>query len=294
MLQRVRKRLGCSVRSWRLAQSTLSRRAWRTCPCTTSNKAEHRRQIRCRGLINRMCLYRCALKYTRCRSRRIETSGLNSWVSACVVLLAGLLASACATSPAALQGIPATTSQVVLVTAPTATSTTAMIEAWQRTGNGWKSIVGPVLAHIGADGMGQASESTSRTPAGLFSLTQTFGRAANPGTRQPWFQATSNDWWVSDVHSPAYNTHQTCAVGSCLFNETAAENLDQAGAVYDYAAVIDYNRWPARPGAGSAFFLHVTNDRPTAGCVATDRPTMIAILRWLDPRQHPMISLGVR
>ena len=293
MLQRVRKRLGYFVRSWRLAQSTPSRRAWRTFPRTTSNKVEHRRQIRCRGLIKWVYPYRCALEYTRCRSRRIEMLGLSSCALACVVLLAGL-ASACATPATALHGIPATTSQVVLVTAPIATSTTAMIEAWQRTGNGWKPVVGPVLAHIGADGIGHASESTSRTPAGLFSLTQTFGRAANPGTRQPWFHVTSNDWWVSDVHSPAYNTHQTCAVGSCLFNEAAGENLDQAGAVYDYAAVIDYNRWPARPGAGSAFFLHVTNGRPTAGCVATDRPTMIAILRWLDPRQHPMISLGVR
>ena len=141
---------------------------------------------------------------------------------------------------------------------------------------------------------GDASESSSRTPAGLFSLTQTFGRAANPGTRQPWFHATTNDWWVSDVKSPAYNTHQTCAPGKCPFNEAAGEDLGQAGAVYDYAMVIDYNRRPVHPGAGSAFFLHVTNGRPTAGCVATDRAAVIAILRWLDPGQHPLISLGVR
>jgi L,D-peptidoglycan transpeptidase YkuD (ErfK/YbiS/YcfS/YnhG family) len=128
----------------------------------------------------------------------------------------------------------------------------------------------------------------------MFSLTQTFGRAANPGTRQPWFQASTNDWWVSDVRSPAYNTHQTCDPGKCPFNEKAGENLGRAGAVYDYAVVIDYNRWPAHPGAGSAFFLHVTNGRPTAGCVAADRAVVIAILRWLDPHQHPVISLGVR
>jgi L,D-peptidoglycan transpeptidase YkuD (ErfK/YbiS/YcfS/YnhG family) len=257
-------------------------------------KVEHERQILWCGLmIYRVCPYRCALEYQRCRSWRIEMLGLSSFALACVLLLAGL-ASACATPPAALQGIPATTSQVVLVSAPTATSTTAMIDAWQRTGNGWRPILGPIPAHIGADGVGQASESTSRTPAGLFSLTQTFGRVANPGTRQPWFHATSNDWWVSDVHSPVYNTHQTCAVGSCPFNEAAGENLGQAGAVYDYAAVIDYNRWPARPGAGSAFFLHVINGRPTAGCVTTDRATVITILRWLDPPQHPMISLTVR
>jgi hypothetical protein len=102
----------------------------------------------------------------------------------------GFAAPTTAAPPAALRDIPATTSQVVFVTAPNASSTTAMIEAWERAGNGWRSILGPVPAHIGADGIGRASESTSRTPAGLFSLTQTFGRAANPGTRQPWFHAT--------------------------------------------------------------------------------------------------------
>ncbi|MGA8518067.1 MAG: L,D-transpeptidase family protein [Pseudonocardiaceae bacterium] len=203
-------------------------------------------------------------------------------------------APAASAAPAALRGIPATTSQVVLVTAPNASSTTAMIEAWQRAGNGWRPVLGPVPAHIGADGIGRACESTSRTPAGLFSLTQTFGRAANPGTRQPWFHATANDWWVSDVRSPAYNTHQTCAPGRCPFNEAAGEDLGRAGSVYDYAVVIDYNRWPVHPGAGSAFFLHVTSGRPTTGCVATDRAAVIAILRWLDPRQHPLMSLGVR
>jgi L,D-peptidoglycan transpeptidase YkuD (ErfK/YbiS/YcfS/YnhG family) len=89
-------------------------------------------------------------------------------------------------------------------------------------------------------------------------------------------------------------TTPTCGAGSCPFNEASGENLGQAGAVYDYAAVIDYNRRPARPGAGSAFFLHVTNGHPTRGCVATDRTAMITILRWLDPHQHPMISLSVR
>ncbi|MDQ2789450.1 MAG: hypothetical protein M3Y73_07000 [Actinomycetota bacterium] len=249
-------------------------------------------------------LHRCTLGYKR---RRIGASGPMPIVAGCVLLLAALAstgayvqepstrpASTAAAPPAALRGIPATTSQAVLVTAPNASSTTATIEAWQRAGNGWRPILGPVPAHIGADGIGQASESTSRTPAGLFSLTQTFGRAANPGTRQPWFHASTSDWWVSDVGSPAYNTHQTCAPGTCRFNEKAGEDLGRAGAVYDYAVVIDYNRWPVHPGAGSAFFLHVTSGRPTSGCVSTDRAVVIAILRWLDPRQHPVISLGVR
>ena len=57
--------------------------------------------------------------------------------------------------------------------------------------------------------------------------------------------------------------------------------------------VIDYNRWPAVSGAGSAFFLHVTNGAPTAGCVAIDRGSLTAIMRWLTPGARPLISIGV-
>ena len=139
---------------------------------------------------------------------------------------------------------------------------------------------------------GRASESSTRTPAGLFSLTQTFGRAANPGTRQPWFHATTNDWWVSDVRSPAYNTHQTCAPGKCPFNEASGENLGQAGAVYDYAVVIDYNRWPVHPGAGSAFFLHVGTGGPTAGCVSVTASRVVWLLQRMKPGAVISIAVG--
>jgi L,D-peptidoglycan transpeptidase YkuD (ErfK/YbiS/YcfS/YnhG family) len=37
------------------------------------------------------------------------------------------------------------------------------------------------------------------------------------------------------------------------------------------------------PGAGSAFFLHVTNGSATAGCVAIAGGTLTAIMRWLRP-----------
>jgi L,D-peptidoglycan transpeptidase YkuD (ErfK/YbiS/YcfS/YnhG family) len=63
--------------------------------------------------------------------------------------------------------------------------------------------------------------------------------------------------------------------------------------VYDHALVIDYNRWPAVPGAGSAFFLHVANGAPTAGCVAVDDADLTAIMRWLDPAARPLIAIGV-
>ena len=47
----------------------------------------------------------------------------------------------------------------------------------------------------------------------------------------------------------------------------ASENLYYSGSVYDYVVNMNYNM--ARvPGAGSAFFLHVTEGHPTQGCVS--------------------------
>jgi L,D-peptidoglycan transpeptidase YkuD (ErfK/YbiS/YcfS/YnhG family) len=100
------------------------------------------------------------------------------------------------------------------------------------------------------------------------------------------------DWWVSDVRSAQYNQPARCAAGTCPFDERAGENLSAQGAVYDLAVVIDYNRAPVTPGAGSAFFLHVTNGRPTAGCVAVAKGSLTTLMRWLTPKGKPLIAIG--
>lgn len=55
----------------------------------------------------------------------------------------------------------------------------------------------------------------------------------------------------------------------------------------------DHNRRPVVRGAGSAFFLHIANGSPTAGCVAIDQGSLQAVLRWLRPGAAPVISIGV-
>jgi L,D-peptidoglycan transpeptidase YkuD (ErfK/YbiS/YcfS/YnhG family) len=182
--------------------------------------------------------------------------------------------------------------QVVTVAAPSAGATTATLTAWQLGPAGWTPALGPVSARIGSRGVGQASESTTRTPAGTFPLTEAFGRAGNPGTALPYRLVDGDDWWVSDTASPLYNRYAECAPQTCPFDERAGENLAAAGAVYDQAVVIDYNR-AGTPGAGSAFFLHVTNGAPTAGCVAIDAASLTAVMRWLDPGARPLIAIGV-
>jgi L,D-peptidoglycan transpeptidase YkuD (ErfK/YbiS/YcfS/YnhG family) len=191
-----------------------------------------------------------------------------------------------------LLALQVTAKQVVTVVGASPEATTATLTAWQRDRDGWQVAYGPIQAYVGKEGIGQASETTSHTPAGTFGLTQSFGIQANNGTRLPFFQVDDNDWWVSDSKSPKYNTHQRCAVGKCPFDEAAGERLKAAGTAYNHAVVIDYNRFPAVPGAGSAFFLHVSMDRPTAGCVSIPAGQLDRVMRWLDPAQHPVISIG--
>jgi L,D-peptidoglycan transpeptidase YkuD (ErfK/YbiS/YcfS/YnhG family) len=183
------------------------------------------------------------------------------------------------------------TQQVVAVVAEHATAATAVLTAWEHTGGDRIRVHGPIPAWIGRDGVGRARESTARTPAGRWPLTEAFG--TEPArTRLPYRLVTTSDWWVSDVGSPYYNTPFSGAPGTCPFDEAAGENLGAVGAAYACAVVIGYNRDPVVPGAGSAFFLHVTDGGPTAGCVAIPKPDLEVLLRWLDPAKDPVIEIG--
>jgi L,D-peptidoglycan transpeptidase YkuD (ErfK/YbiS/YcfS/YnhG family) len=189
--------------------------------------------------------------------------------------------------------------RVVTVTATSSASTVATLQAWTKApGGGWLPSGSGVTAHIGTQGMTTSpSESRSATPEGSFTLTQAFGRFDNPGTGLPYFRTDPADWWISQA-GPLYNTHQHCS-GSCPFRQGSPnEHLYYETPYYNYAVVIDYNTRNApggvQPGAGSAFFLHVTDGRATAGCVAVPQATLVWIMRWLTPSAHPRILIGVR
>ncbi|PZS31903.1 MAG: hypothetical protein DLM59_09125 [Pseudonocardiales bacterium] len=183
--------------------------------------------------------------------------------------------------------------QVITVVAASPASTGGTLQAWDRTAGGWVPRGPAVHAYLGDQGITtHPSETRSATPAGSFTLTQAFGRAGDPGTALPYFRTDSSDWWVTDVTSRSYNTHYRCS-SACPFDTGLGENLYRAGFLYTYAVVIDYNRRPVTPGAGSAFFLHVTEFKPTTGCVSIPQASLVSIMRWLSPSAHPRIIMGV-
>ena len=183
--------------------------------------------------------------------------------------------------------------QVITVEAPSTSSTQATLQAWQKDGTGWQRFGGAVHAWVGSDGLStQPSESRSATPIGSFTLTQAFGHDPNPGTALPYRQTTPADWWISQA-GPLYNTEQHCSSGCGFTQGDPNEHLYYETPFYDYAVVIDYNRWPVVQGAGSAFFLHVTVGSPTAGCVSIDVSDLVRIMQWLRPADHPRIVIGI-
>ncbi|HEX6755946.1 MAG TPA: L,D-transpeptidase family protein [Mycobacteriales bacterium] len=195
--------------------------------------------------------------------------------------------------PTPAGAVTATTGQVITVRTTSSTATSGVLEAWQKQSNqSYRRVYGPIPAWVGSAGVGATREGLARTPAGFFRLSESFGTAANPGSGLPYRQVDGNDWWVSDVASPAYNTYQRCAPGTCPFDESVSERLATIP-VYKYATVIDYNRNPVVAGAGSAFFLHLSNGRPTGGCVAIAETHLVWLMRWLRLASTPMISIGV-
>jgi L,D-peptidoglycan transpeptidase YkuD (ErfK/YbiS/YcfS/YnhG family) len=50
----------------------------------------------------------------------------------------------------------------------------------------------------------------------VFSIASAFGRQPDPGAGVPYLHMETSDWWVSDVHGPAYYTHQRCAPGTVI------------------------------------------------------------------------------
>ncbi len=186
--------------------------------------------------------------------------------------------------------------QVVTVTAPSTSSTQGTLQAWRKVGGGWSRVGAAIHAWLGSDGLSShPSESRSATPIGSFTLTQAFGRNADPGTALPYTQTTPADWWISQPGA-LYNTRQRCTSGCAFTSGAPNEHLYDTIPYYRYAVVIDYNTRNApggvRPDAGSAFFLHVTVGAPTQGCVSIDQDQLVGLLRWLTPGRHPRILIG--
>jgi L,D-peptidoglycan transpeptidase YkuD (ErfK/YbiS/YcfS/YnhG family) len=179
---------------------------------------------------------------------------------------------------------------LVVLSAPSYGATYAALTVYHRRRGRWVTMFGPWTARIGKAGMappGRKREGDGRTPSGTFGFGFFFGALPDPGVAFRYRQAVPSDFWDDDPSSPLYNEWVD---GRYRDPGAVPEPMDVAG--YDYGAVIAYNT-ARTPGLGSAIFLHVNIGTATTGCVTLPPGELLRLLRWLTPRQSPLIEMGV-
>jgi L,D-peptidoglycan transpeptidase YkuD (ErfK/YbiS/YcfS/YnhG family) len=97
------------------------------------------------------------------------------------------------------------------------------------------------------------------------------------GISLPWRWIRPDDGWSDDPADPAYNRPVR------LPRAFSAESLIRSDEAYDVIVILGHNDTPPVPGRGSAIFLHLSEGRPTAGCVAVERGDMLRLLPLLRP-----------
>ena len=190
-------------------------------------------------------------------------------------------------------------SQLLIVDAPSSSSTQATLTAWERQGETWVEVLGPLAARTGYGGWQTAqarTEGDGSTPIGIYAIGPTvYGVNPDPGgLRYPFHQLVAGDYWDENPQSPTYNTFQHSANTDCGANPFGGntECLWTETVAYRYFAVIEFNPAPTTSPIGSGVFLHVGTGGATAGCVSLAEPDLLAVLRWLDPTASPAIVEG--
>jgi L,D-peptidoglycan transpeptidase YkuD (ErfK/YbiS/YcfS/YnhG family) len=136
------------------------------------------------------------------------------------------------------------------------------------------------LGRSGPCPAGNKREGDGCTPLGTWPLRGILlrpGRVEAGGIRLPWRWVREGDGWSDDPADPAYNRPVH------LPHPFSAETLLREDEAYDVIIVLGHNDAPPVPGKGSAIFFHLSEGRPTAGCIAVDRDDMLKLLPLLSP-----------
>lgn len=215
-------------------------------------------------------------------------------------------AAQAAAARAARLTIPRGADQLIVVSSPTTDppppQNLATFRAYARSGPGsrWRLVYGPWATETGTGHLLPAAdrrEGDHATPIGVYGIGATmYGVRSNPGgLHYRYHRLVCGDWWDEDPYSSAYSRFIHVPCGSRPTFAAASEPLWTETVAYPYFAVIDFNTGPIRGGAdapGSGIFLHSWVSAPTQGCVALPEQRLLTILRWLRPRERPVMEIG--
>ncbi|MFH8346449.1 L,D-transpeptidase family protein [Streptomyces sp. NPDC018045] len=172
--------------------------------------------------------------------------------------------------------IPKDSRQVVAVYGKGADSPDATLALYTKAARGWKRTA-TWPAHNGRKGWTtDHHEDDLRSPVGVFGLSDAGGVLPDPGAKLPY-------------------THSSAFTPPPYWEKKTRHD-------FDHVIAIDYNRLkgttpldPTRPQGrkkGGGIWLHLDHGSGTSGCVSIPKAGMVALLRTLDPRWHPVVVMG--
>ena len=229
---------------------------------------------------------------------RVKPCLFVAW-AACSILLAA--------APSLAQANPiAQTKQVLLVLADNWDSRQGWMRLYERTpGRAWQAVGALFPVMLGKNGLGWGigvheglgagpvkQEGDGKAPAGIFRLGNAFGY--DPPKKHklkiPYRQMTGTFECVDDPASPHYN-HVLDASTVASRDWGSSEMMLRPDSEYSLGVVVEHNRPPAAPGAGSCIFLHVWSapGAYTSGCTAMAEKNMERVAAWLDPGKKPLL-----
>lgn len=129
-------------------------------------------------------------------------------------------------------------------------------------------------------------EGDGATPVGTHRVEAMYYRADRLACPAPGARPIGpRDLWSDDPKDAAYNTlvRHPYAHGH--------EKMRRGDPLYDIVIVLDWNRSPPEPGAGSAIFMHQWRRPrfPTEGCIALARRDLLFVSRHLHPQARLVI-----
>ncbi|MDL2295924.1 L,D-transpeptidase family protein [Lachnospiraceae bacterium OttesenSCG-928-E19] len=167
----------------------------------------------------------------------------------------------------------------------------ATLTAYEKQDNKWVQVF-RTDAKVGYNGTTEHKskvEGDGKTPTGTFKMFRAFGLAPEPQTSLEYTQLDEQFLWIDDPSSRYYNQFVTYRILDKDWS--SAEHLALETIAYKYAIVIEYNTNPIVPGAGSAIFLHITDDNhPTNGRVSVSEPSMLWLLQFIKPNDLIIIE----
>ena len=202
-------------------------------------------------------------------------------------------------------GVPRGSRQLILVTTRDWDAVGGTLRRFERKDSkaGWRQVGDAVPVVVGRGGLGWGAglnsetgdgpvkkEGDGKSPAGVFSLSNAFGFAAEaPGLHVPYTPLTPTVECVDDVNSRRYNL----IVDRGGLPDVDWKSSERMRSVegYRWGVVVEHNASPRVPGRGSCIFLHIWSgpDKGTAGCTAMEQPNLEALVRWLDAKKKPVL-----